>query len=74
MPRGQLSGFIDVRNALKDSYLALFLAYSDIRQRYRRSTLGPFWITISTAVMIACIGIIFGGLFKTPMQDFLPVS
>lgn len=72
MPKEHFSGFIDVRNALKDSYLALFLAYSDIRQRYRRSTLGPFWITISTAVMISCIGIIFGGLFKTPMKEFLP--
>lgn len=52
--------------------LPLYLAKADIRQRYRRSSLGPFWITISTGVMIACIGIIFGNLFKSPIKDFLP--
>ena len=52
--------------------LALYLAKADIRQRYRRSSLGPFWITISTAVMVTCIGLIFGGLFRSPMSEFLP--
>lgn len=65
-------GASDVLRALKTSYLPIYLAHSDIRQRYRRSTLGPFWITISTGVMVACIGLIFGGLFKTPIYDFLP--
>ena len=66
------SGTKDVLNGLSKSRLALYLAISDIRQRYRRSSLGPFWITISTGVMISCIGFIFGGLFKTPMAEFLP--
>jgi len=52
--------------------LPLYLAKADIRQRYRRSILGPWWITISTGVMIACIGVIFGTIFKSPMQEFLP--
>lgn len=58
--------------SFKASRLPVFLAYSDIRQRYRRSSLGPFWITISMGVTIACIGIIFGNLFKSPMREFLP--
>lgn len=65
-------GFRDLIESAKNARLPLYLARSDIRQRYRRSTLGPFWITISTAVMIACIGLIFGRLFKAPMQEFLP--
>lgn len=65
-------GYRDVFNAVLKTQLGLYLAKSDIRQRYRRSTLGPFWITISTAVMVACIGLIFGRLFKSPMQEFLP--
>jgi ABC-2 type transport system permease protein/lipopolysaccharide transport system permease protein len=28
------------------------LGLHDVRQRYRRSTLGPFWITISMGVMV----------------------
>ena len=66
------AGLKDIIMSFKDSRLPVFLAYSDIRQRYRRSSLGPFWITISMGVTIACIGIIFGNLFKSPMQEFLP--
>lgn len=65
-------GFEDVVEGLSQIRLSLFLAKADIRQRYRRSSLGPFWITISTGVMIACIGLIFGKLFKSPMDEFFP--
>lgn len=65
-------GTRDVISSLRKSRLPIYLAWADIRQRYRRSTLGPFWITISTGVMIACLGLIFGNLFSTPMKDFLP--
>lgn len=48
------------------------LSWHDIRSRYRRSAIGPFWLTISMGVMIATIGLVFGKIFNTPMQDFLP--
>lgn len=66
------SGLSDVVKGFKNIRLPMFLAFADIRQRYRRSTLGPFWITISTAIMIACIGFIFGTIFKSPLKEFLP--
>lgn len=65
-------GLLDIYQAIQKISLPLYLANSDIRQRYRRSTLGPFWITISTGIMIATIGVIFGKLFKSPMSEFLP--
>lgn len=65
-------GALDVSQALKTLGLAAYLSYSDIRQRYRRSTIGPFWISISTGVMIGTIGIIFGNIFKSPLSEFLP--
>lgn len=65
-------GLKDILEGTSQIRLPLYLAVSDIRQRYRRSSLGPFWITISTGVMISCIGVIFGGLFKSPMAEFLP--
>ena len=52
--------------------LALTLGSHDIRGRYRRSMIGPFWLTISMGVMIGTIGIVFGQIFKTPMDEFLP--
>jgi hypothetical protein len=30
----------------------------DIRQRYRRAVIGPFWITISMLVMVISLGVI----------------
>ncbi len=66
------AGWKDIKRATVNITLPLYLAKADIRQRYRRSTLGPFWITISTGVMVACIGVIFGSLFKSPMSEFLP--
>lgn len=39
------------------------LGWSEIKQRYRRSTLGPFWITLSTAITIAVMGPLYGRLF-----------
>ena len=65
-------GYIDVVEGIRKYHLPLFLAKAEIKQRYRRSTLGPFWITVSTGVMIGTIGIIFGRIFNSPMSDFLP--
>lgn len=66
------NGSKDVLSALLNLKLPLYLAKSDIRQRYRRSSLGPFWITISTGVMVSCLGLIFGKIFKSPISQFLP--
>jgi lipopolysaccharide transport system permease protein len=52
--------------------LAAMLGWQDIKQRYRRSKVGPFWITISMGVMIASIGIIFGQIFDSSMKEYLP--
>src|ERR1700676_800588 len=51
------------RNALADvlSGLSLWqlwgrLGWNDILSRYRRSILGPFWLTLSTAIMVIALG------------------
>lgn len=62
----------DITAALKRHHLVGVLGWQDVRQRYRRSALGPFWITLGMGVMIGTIGIVFGQIFKTPMHDFLP--
>ena len=52
--------------------IGLMLGWQDIRQSYRRSVFGQLWITIGMAVTIAAIGIVFGTIFATPIQVFLP--
>lgn len=48
------------------------LAWNDIRQRYRRSAFGPFWITISMAIFVVLLGVIYSKLFKQELAVFLP--
>ena len=62
----------DLNKSLEKICLALMLGWQDIKQRYRRSKLGPFWLTISMGVMIGMIGIVFGQVLNTPMEEYLP--
>lgn len=48
------------------------LAWRDVLQRYRRSALGPFWITFSMAAMVAALGIVYGTLFRMDIAEYLP--
>jgi lipopolysaccharide transport system permease protein len=48
------------------------LGWNDILQRYRRSVLGPFWLTASMAVMVVTLGVVYAELFNQPDDDFLP--
>lgn len=48
------------------------LGWLEVRQRYARSRLGPFWLTISMGVMIASIGVVYGTLLGQKMSDYLP--
>lgn len=50
----------------------LLLGWQDIRIRYRRSFLGPFWITLSMGIIIATMGMLYGHLFKVNLHEYLP--
>lgn len=52
--------------------LWLQLGWQDIKQRYRRSTLGPLWITIATGVMALALGLLYSMLFQISVREFLP--
>lgn len=48
------------------------LGWNDILQRYRRSILGPFWLTASMAIMVIALGVLYAELFKMQIREFLP--
>jgi lipopolysaccharide transport system permease protein len=48
------------------------LASQDIKLRYRRSILGPLWITISMAVTIYSMGFLYGNLFHVELSKYFP--
>ena len=48
------------------------MGWDDIRQRYRRSVLGPFWITLSMGVFILLLSIIYSRLFHMQIETYMP--
>jgi ABC-2 type transport system permease protein len=64
--------FADVRDGLSSRELWSHLGWQDIKQRYRRSVLGPLWISIATGVMALGLGILYSALFDMKIETFLP--
>src|SRR5687767_1879949 len=62
----------DILDGLAAWRLWSMLGWLDIRQRYRRSMLGAFWLTISMGVMVVALGTLYSSLFKMEIVEFLP--
>jgi ABC-type polysaccharide/polyol phosphate export permease len=48
------------------------LGWHDIKQRYRRSVLGPFWFTLSTAIMVVVLGTLYSTILNQEIYQYLP--
>jgi ABC-type polysaccharide/polyol phosphate export permease len=48
------------------------IGWQDIRMRYRRSIIGPFWLTLSMAVMVTALGVLYAQLLRITIRDYLP--
>ncbi len=62
----------DLKRGFGQRELWLALGWQDIKQRYRRSVLGPVWITIATGVMATALGLLYSLLFNIELKEFLP--
>jgi ABC-2 type transport system permease protein len=67
-----LRALTDIWSGWEKRSLWMTIGLQDIRQRYRRSMLGPFWITISTGIMIAALGLLYAKIFKLDTSQYLP--
>jgi hypothetical protein len=47
--------FMDVLEGISSVHVWSTLGWQDVKQRYRRSLLGPFWLTISTGLLLVVI-------------------
>lgn len=48
------------------------LGWQDVRQRYQRSAVGPFWLTVSMAILIGTVGLVFSQVYRVSTREFLP--
>lgn len=50
----------------------LLMANQDISLRYKRSVLGPFWISIAMGVTALGVGFLYAEVFQRPMSEYIP--
>ena len=62
----------DLTEGFRKHELWLHLGWQDIKQKYRRSVLGPFWITIATGTTAVAMGALYSKLFKLDLAEHLP--
>jgi len=62
----------DLLEGLREWRLWIAFGWLDVKQRYRRAVIGPFWITISMAVLVGALGVIYAGIFRVDIRTFLP--
>ena len=78
-PAGPARGFAgelglagaDLLQGLAHWRVWLGLAWQNVRTQYRRSVLGPFWITLASAIQIATLGVLTSMLFGLGMRALL---
>jgi len=52
--------------------VSIYFAWSDTKARYKRSTLGPFWLVVGTAVGVAGLGLLWSEIFQLNKSQFIP--
>lgn len=50
----------------------VFMGKTDIKYKYKRTLLGPFWLTLTNAAYIFMLALVFGALFRTTDPTYVP--
>ncbi len=61
----------DIKESLIQWKFWLNMSVLDIKNKYIRTVLGPFWVTGTVAVTIIAIGPVFGVIFDRPLDSYL---
>ena len=62
----------DIREGLRRRRSWSYLAVENVKNRYRRTVFGPWWLTLQMAILIVGISIVFGHLLHNNLRTFLP--
>ena len=60
----------DLKNSCKNHKLWRTFGYYEILTKFRRSIIGPFWLTLSMVIFIICLCIIMSSIFNQKIEDF----
>jgi ABC-type polysaccharide/polyol phosphate export permease len=62
----------DIINGAKKWELWGKLGWLEVRRRYRRTVIGPFWSTISLGIYLTALGAVGAGLWKQNISEYVP--
>lgn len=62
----------DLYEGIKDWRLWGRIAANDIKRRYRRTLLGPSWVTLSLLIFSIVLSLVWAGLWNLEVKTYLP--
>jgi len=72
-PAGSLrDGIADLRDGLSRRQVWWGLSWQAIRSQYRRTYLGPWWLTVQQVIFVAGLSLLFGILMHQDLKTFVP--
>ncbi len=71
-PGSVRAGFTDLGRGLSRWQDWWTLSWYDVRGRYRRTYLGPWWITLQQIVFVAGLSLLFGLLLGQDLKTYVP--
>jgi ABC-type polysaccharide/polyol phosphate export permease len=63
---------IDVLAGVKATEIWGRLGWKETKRRYRRTVFGPFWTTISLAIFVVALGLVWSNLWQQNPKTYLP--
>lgn len=66
------SALKDIQNGTLQYNIWLHLGWMEVKQRYRRTVIGPWWIVLSMLIFILIMGIVFSRLFHQGLDEYIP--
>jgi ABC-type polysaccharide/polyol phosphate export permease len=65
-----MSPILEFGRGLRDVHAWALLAWNDVRGRYRRTVLGPLWLTLSHGIFIGGLALAYSSIFDRPLNAY----
>ena len=62
----------DIQEGLRRWRSWSYLSVENVKNRYRRTVFGPWWLTLQMVILVGGISIVFGQLLNTDLKTFVP--
>ena len=67
-----IAGFEELLGGIRYWRISHLIGVRELRHRYARSKLGQLWLTLSTAIMIGVLAIVWSLLWNQPIYQLMP--